>query len=524
MKYGVFGNTKTTDAQVECLKGFKGFFDGLNKDKKTNVYSYAYWSGPNWPSPAELNISNMAKCEISGISNPFMTPMSRQLGHDGYSVAYIGTNEEFDGICSSKGTAIEESLAKDVTPIIFQISSSIITFFKSSACLFSPASMNRNRPSVFNASRITDMRLYESLADVNVPHEAPQYQRLHTVDDEWAYIKEAAEWLGNVWNFNDHPISNALFSSFSHVIDPLYYNADQDISDVHRTSKISKRGFVSLDLVNLPGWKEHFCGGMPYSHYHWDDDNPFEWTLKIFRYDIDTKPTESKFVEQSPNYYIVIAPHFFTNTKLHPQRYAYMTSFYKYTPRFWNLSFILRVLWKLGVKNVCFLSHMINNNCQENKEFSTLAKNSVVSMNNYVDSSRWNVLMGPNDDRMGPRFIPITDPMELEERFLNIAKGDKFQKKIPSVITVHSPSSATISDTTSKFYGNLGYQTRVLGLIPCIQTAQHLGLKKLCVGITDYSIDEKIQNVESFNEIVKMIEVLFGQLELDRSGQSTQTM
>eukprot|EP01084_Bolivina_argentea_P149755 261589_1 len=496
MKYGVFGSTKTTDSQVECLKGFKGFFDNLNTNHKTNIYSYAYWSGPNFPSLAELNISAVAGCELTGISNPFMTPMCRQLGHDGYSVAYVGTKKEFNSICSTQSEA--QCCTKDVTQIIFSISSSIIIFFKSSACLFSPASMNRNKPSIFQASTITDKRLHKELSLLNIPYKAPQHQVLHTVSSEWSFINEAAEWLSNVWNFQDHSIYNSLFSSFSHIFE--------------QKQKQKFKPLISINLSNIPGWKEHHCGGYPYSHYHWNNDNPFEWTLKIFRYDYEHELFE-------PRYYIAVAPHFFTNTGIHPQRYAYMTSFYKYTPRFWNLSFIVRVLWKLGVKNICFLSHLIGNNCDKNlmkNAPKTLPINSVVLTKNYIECARWNILTGPNDKRMGPRFTPITDPVELEDDFIKgVIQNEKFKfkKNIPSVITVHVPSSATISQTTNSFYGKLGYQTSVLGLIPCIQTSQHLGLKKLCVGITDYTIDEKLNNVKSFYEIVQMIETLFSQLE-----------
>merc|ERR1712087_480925 len=107
---------------------------------------------------------------------------------------------------------------------------------------------------------------------------------------------------------------------------------------------------------------------------------------------------------------------------------------------------------------------------------------------------------------MGPRFTPITEPMDLKDEFLKVAAMDEFGKTtVPSVVTVHIPSTATISKTTSTFYGRMGYATRVLGLIPCIQTAQHLGLRKVCVGVTDYAVDCKFSNVESFAQIVQMI-------------------
>jgi len=506
MKFGVFDNTKTTDSAVECLKGFKGFFDGLNRGKNTNVYSYAYWAGPHWPTMAELKLSELAGCEITGISSPSMTPMSRQLGCDGYSVAYIGTQRDFDRICESRG--IKTDVSQNVTSLVFAISSSIITFFKSSRMLFSPASMNRNHPHVFQASLITDARLQSGLANVQVPHNIPQYQLLRGVDDEWTAINAASQWLSSVWNFSAVPIVNALFSSFSHD----RTSRRQQIL----MNKLSKRALISIDLSQMPGWNEHFCGGYQYSHYHWNNANPFEWTLKIYRYDIS-----KEFIVEAPTYYIVVEPYFFTNIRLHPQRYAYMTSFYKYTPRFWNLSFLLRVLWKVGVKNVCFLTHLLGNNCEKSKR-STLDKNTVVMLNNYVECSKWNILCGPNDDRMGPRFTPITEPIDLEEDFKKVV--GTFAKKIPSVITVHVPSSATISQTTSLFYGGLGYQTRVLGLVPCIQTAQHLGLKKLCVGITDYHVEEKLQNVESFDEVIKMIEMLFGRLEPNKRKKGTTRM
>ncbi len=83
-----------------------------------------------------------------------MTPMCRQLGHDGYSVAYVGTKKEFNSICSTQSEA--QCCTKDVTQIIFSISSSIIIFFKSS--------MNRNKPSIFQASTITDKRLHKELS------------------------------------------------------------------------------------------------------------------------------------------------------------------------------------------------------------------------------------------------------------------------------------------------------------------------------------------------------------------------
>jgi len=48
----------------------------------------------------------------------------------------------------------------------------------------------------------------------------------------------------------------------------------------------------------MPHWSDQFCGGYPYSHYHWNDANPFGWTLRIVRNAVDGK---SCFVEISPH-------------------------------------------------------------------------------------------------------------------------------------------------------------------------------------------------------------------------------
>ena len=141
-----------------------------------------------------------------------------------------------------------------------------------------------------------------------------------------------------------------------------------------------------------------------------------------------------------------------------------MAAFYKYAPLFWNLMFIVRVLWKAGLKNVVFLSHLHGCYKSVNQEKDEISKypNKVVCINNYVDMARWNCLTGPNDERMGPRFVPITEPMEYEKDFIDIAKNAKFgyKKDIPSVLTCHTSNYGTISKQTKEFYANLGYQVK----------------------------------------------------------------
>jgi len=169
--------------------------------------------------------------------------------------------------------------------------------------------------------------------------------------------------------------------------------------------------------------------------------------------------------------------------------------------------FVMRVLWKVGVKKIAFLAHLFGTN---NVKFD-LEQNTVVSMDNFVECSRWNVLTGPNDERMGPRFVPMTHPMDQQQEFLQMAESEPFDVKIPKVLTAHAPNWNLISRLARHYHASLGQQTIVTGLIPMIQVAQHVGLKKMCLGVIDYDSAERLANVPSFDLLLQMFEIYFAQ-------------
>jgi len=488
MKYAVFGGD-ILDGFRQCLRALSG--GDAESHAPPIIASYALYPGPSWPTPSELAMAEMARCPLSGISNQSMTPMARQLGHDGYSVAYIPTAQEFEAMTSSKGRCLARSLRKDVTSAVHAVSSAMVRFFESSKLLYSPAAMNRATPSVFAASAVSAQRLRRELMGNMAPRKTPQFQRIHSVDAEWAAIGEAAEWLRSVWDFEAQPVRNALLSSFGHVFDGKASGGGDSVA-------------VSLDLAKMPRWNEHFCGGSGYSHCHWADDNPFEWTLRIVR--------RQSAKGRRPSFHFVVGPHFFSNGRMHSARRAYLAAFYKYCPMLWNMGFLLRVLRRVGAQNVAFLTHLMAND-RPSAAKGAANQNQVVAVRNYIDCAKWSVLTGPNDERLGPRFTPITEPIELREHFLRVAASQRFRAQIESVVAVHIPATATTSPTSSAFYGRMGFGARCLGLVPEIQVAQHLALRKVAIGVLDYSARREMANVESFAQIIAMIEVLFDELD-----------
>jgi len=81
------------------------------------------------------------------------------------------------------------------------------------------------------------------------------------------------------------------------------------------------------------------------------------------------------------------------------------------------------------VKNTVFFSHLFRNEPK-------LKTNTVVVVDNYVDAAKWCALTGPNDERMGPRFVPITEPFDLADKFATVAESKKHKIKLPKVTTV----------------------------------------------------------------------------------------
>ncbi|ETO13881.1 hypothetical protein RFI_23488 [Reticulomyxa filosa] len=419
---------------ISCIADIHG--------SKTKTYGYGWWPGPQLPSKAELTVCQKAHCELVGISNPELAVLARQLGHDGFNVAFVANYRDLQHVSSLEMMQECTHNIYDVSIFIKQISNDLIAKLPTSS---------KTQHSL-TKSYVHEQQL-QLLKGVDFPVNIPTYQVLFDVEIEWITINNARDWLSKQWKFDtEHEkIENVLFSHFSH---PFLYQQENKGTEV-----------LSINLAQIPGFMDHYCGGVAYTHFHYQNVNPLDWTLKIY-----------KNCQDKSKYYAVVAPQWFVerdrdNMKEHlhgndpfesskkniKKRSAYdqaLRNFYRYSPSLWNLNFFVRVLWKCGIKNIVFLTELLGT---DNEKFNLPPRNGVVLVSNYVDESRWSCLTGPNDERLGPRFIPITEPMDGNDILYKTAKRKNFgELTLRQVEVVHAPPYALISPLSKQFYASFG--------------------------------------------------------------------
>ncbi|ETO24701.1 inosine guanosine and xanthosine phosphorylase family protein [Reticulomyxa filosa] len=465
-----------------------GASESKTSSNLANAVGYAWWAGPQLPSKTEVAISEKAFCELIGVTNPELPTLARQLGHHGYNIAFIADSEDLEHISSVEMMQESSHDLYDASLFVNQLSLSIVEKFATTK----------------NDSSIVKSQDLQVLKDLTFPSNIPAYQTIFEVDAEWEAISHASEWIRKQWDFDDKSkkIESVLVSHFAH---PFLYHKENNSTEE-----------LSINMAQIPGFLDHRCGGVAYTYFHYHNDNPLEWTLKFYKNHQDTS-----------KYYAVIAPYWLVKHdqdalkhQLYGKDFASTTkkansydqalhNFYKYAPSLWNLHFFIRVLWKCGIRNVVFLAQLFGT---DNEKFKLPSENGVVLVSNYVDVSRWNSLTGPNDDRMGPRFVPITEPMDGNNALSEIAKRKKFGSiTLPQVEVVQTPSQGIISPLTKKFHASLGLQTVVSGLVPSIEIAQHVGLKKAIIGVVDHQPLAPLALVKSFENVLQIIETSFAE-------------
>jgi purine-nucleoside phosphorylase len=523
-KHGWF-DTKRNRAYTTVL-------DILNEfsGEEAEPLGYAYWGGPSLPTRAECSMGQQACCDLVGISNPVLPHMARQMGMDGFNIAYCGTYADMEYVSSTKIMSEEGARGKNVSDLILTLSDTLIEGLSRMSFKFSPAIMSVSSSARFDQTIVTDTKL-EVMSKLHLPLHAPCYQVLPDVSERWSDMELAAKWLSRKWDFEAKPIKNVVMSHFSFGF-----------------RKMMGKELISINLNELPFWRKYFCGGTPYTHFHIYDDNPFEWTLRVY----ESEKTKTR--------YAMIAPAVFENAPItesskagdatgdltalehkSPAKTAFgfpkkgaagevlppkaklvegLQNMHKYSPNLWNLEFLVRVLWKCGVVNAVMVAQLFGTN---NRKFKLPEKNGVVIVDNYIDCTKWNTLTGPNDERMGPRFVPMTEPMELSDKFIEIVKDEKYggcaDVDLKKVIAVHAPNHALISPLSKDYYAALGLECLVNGFVPCIQTASHVGMNKVAIGILDFHMPSSkseelvLDAIGNYDRLFHCVEGLFEELE-----------
>jgi len=140
----------------------------------------------------------------------------------------------------------------------------------------------------------------------------------------------------------------------------------------------------------------------------------------------------------------------------------------------------IRILRKLGAERL-----ILTNACGGlNKEMSP---GSLVILEDHINFSQFNPLIGPNDDSIGPRFPDMSDPYDaaLRAKLEEAARETGVVVKKGVYVFVLGPNFETAAEI--RMYAKFGADVVGMSTVPECLVARHCGMKVACVSIvTNY--------------------------------------
>ncbi len=165
-----------------------------------------------------------------------------------------------------------------------------------------------------------------------------------------------------------------------------------------------------------------------------------------------------------------------------------------------DVTFPVRVLKMLGADTVIITNAAGGMN-------ATYEKGDIVLIEDHINITGQNPLIGVADDRLGPRFPDMSEPYDTA--LIELAESAALDEKIPvkrgTYIWVTGPSLETKAEY--KFMHNIGADLVGMSTVPEVIVAKQAGLKVLGIScVTDLCIPESLEPV-SIEEIIKVAEV-----------------
>jgi len=156
-----------------------------------------------------------------------------------------------------------------------------------------------------------------------------------------------------------------------------------------------------------------------------------------------------------------------------------------YTPA--QVTFPIRVMKELG----CRLVIVSNAAGGLNPLFS---KGDLVVIDDHINLMGLNPLIGPNDDRLGPRFPDLIEPydQELQRRALRVALRENIVAHRGVYVAVPGPNLETRAEY--RYLRALGADVVGMSTVPEVLVAVHAGLKVLGFSIvTDLCLPDALE-------------------------------
>lgn len=155
-----------------------------------------------------------------------------------------------------------------------------------------------------------------------------------------------------------------------------------------------------------------------------------------------------------------------------------------------QVTFPIRVMRALGAKTLILTSAVGGMRPQ-------LDRADLVAITDHINLMGDNPLIGPNDDRLGPRFPDMSEPYDrkLIELIEEVAMDEKIPLKRAVLVAVAGPNLETAAEYT--FLRKIGADVVGMSMVPETIVAVHGGMKVLGVSVvTDMALPDCLEPVD----------------------------
>jgi purine-nucleoside phosphorylase len=159
-----------------------------------------------------------------------------------------------------------------------------------------------------------------------------------------------------------------------------------------------------------------------------------------------------------------------------------------YSP--WQVTFPIRVMKELGCRLLIVSNAAGGLNALHEK-------GDLIVIEDHINLMGLNPLIGPNDDRLGPRFPDMIEPYDrgLQSLALEVALGSNIVARRGVYVAVVGPNLETRAEY--RFLRGIGADVVGMSTVPEVLVAVHSGLKVLGFSIvTDMCLPDALQPVK----------------------------
>ncbi len=157
-----------------------------------------------------------------------------------------------------------------------------------------------------------------------------------------------------------------------------------------------------------------------------------------------------------------------------------------------DVTFPMRVFSRLGIKAVILTNAAGGINLK-------LSQGCLVALTDHINLMGSNPLIGPNDDRLGPRFPDMTEAYSRRLREIALQEGGRLGVNLASgvYVAVSGPSYETPAEI--RFLRTIGADVVGMSTVPEVIVARHMGIEVLAIscvtnmaaGVLDQPIDHE---------------------------------